>query len=320
MKRREFLLRVGTGVFAAGLMPAAGTAQERAGADSMATSGPRSVIARARGTDLVAVTKAAVAKLGGIERFVTKGATVVIKPNVGWDRPFNYHANTHPDVVRAAAEMCLDAGASKISIVDFPVMGQHPGNAFEVSGMNALGTELGVRAGPAFEKAQFVDIALPDAAVLKNASVIRDLLESDVIINIPVAKSHGCTKYTGALKNWMGIVWNRRFFHQDFQTDSRTSPEHWNHIASCIAEIQQRIPPTLTIVDATTIMKTKGPQGPGELATPNEILAGTDQVALDAYAVSLFDTISLDEVLSIHRAAELGLGTMDVSQVEITDA
>jgi uncharacterized protein (DUF362 family) len=278
------------------------------------------MIARARGTDFIAMTRAAVAQLGGMERFVSKGATVVIKPNVGWDRPFEFHANTHPDVIRAAAQMCLDAGASKVSIVDFPVMGQHPRNAFEFSGMNALGTELGVTVGPAFENTRFVDVALPDAAVLKNASVIRELLESDVIINIPVAKSHGCTKYTGALKNWMGIVWNRTFFHQNFRTDSRTSPEHWNHIASCIAEIQQRVPPTLTIVDATTIMKTKGPQGPGELATPNEILAGTDQVALDTYAVGLFDTIKLEEVISIHRAAELGLGTSDMSLVEVRDA
>jgi len=319
VKRREFLLRVGTGALAAGLVPVAtGAAEEVARADSTAASGARSVIARACGTDFVAMTKAAVARLGGMERFVSKGAAVVIKPNVGWDRPFNYRANTHPDVVRAAVQMCLDAGASKVGIVDFPVMGQHPRNAFEVSGMNAIGAELGVTVGPAFENARFVDITLPDASVLKNASVIRELLESDVIINVPVAKSHGSTKYTGALKNWMGIVWNRMFFHQP--PAGLANPDPRNHIASCIAEIQQRVPPTLTIVDATTIMKTKGPQGPGELAQPNEILASTDQVALDTYAVGLFDTIKLEDVLSIHYAAELRLGIMDMGHVEVRDA
>ncbi|MBN1425327.1 DUF362 domain-containing protein [Candidatus Fermentibacteria bacterium] len=320
MKRREFLKQVSAGIAVVGCAPSSFADNVAPLSSVTASMTPQSSLARARGADPEAMTHAAVERLGGMRTFVHRGDKVVIKPNVGWDRPFAIRANTHPDVVKALARMVIEAEAAEVRIVDFPVMGQNPRNAFEASGMNAVGAELGIPVYPVCEASGFVDITLPGAEVLKTARVIRELLEADVILNVPVAKSHGCTKFTGALKNWMGIVWSRAYFHQNFTTDSRSSPAHWNHIASCIAEIQQRIPPTLAVIDALAIMKTGGPQGPGELENVGEILAGTDQVALDTYAVSLFDTIELGDVISIHRAAQLGLGTSDLSRVAIWDA
>jgi uncharacterized protein (DUF362 family) len=213
--------------------------------------------------------------------------------------------------------MALDAGAGRVRIVDHPVMRQNPARAFHVSGMDALAQNAGIDAYPVWEREGFVQIDLPDGVVLKSAEVIRDLLDADVVINVPVAKSHACTKFTGALKNWMGIVYDRRFFHHNFATDSRTSPEHWNHIAQCIADIQFRVRPALTVMDATTIMRTNGPAGPGQLEQKNEVLASEDQVALDTYAISLFGNIALGDVWSVERAARLGLGQMDLARVEV---
>jgi uncharacterized protein (DUF362 family) len=292
----------------------------RASADSVGQAQHgESVIVRARGTDYGAMTKAAVERLGGMSKFVSPGAKVVVKPNVGWDRPISVCANSRTDVVRAVIEMVQNAGASDVRIVDHPVAGQHPIRAFDVSGMTEVANQTGVEAYPVYERKGFVAIDLPDGLMLKNAEVIREVLEADVVINVPVAKSHVCTKFTGALKNWMGIVYDRRFFHHSFLTDSRTSPEHWNHIAQCIADIQFKVRPTITIMDATAIMKTNGPAGPGELEEKNEILASEDVVAIDTYAVALFDNIALEDVWSINRAAQLGLGVMDLSKVQMRD-
>ncbi len=325
MNRRSFLQRMSSSALAAGLgLGGCGTRPaSRQGSDPGAagptTSELGSLILRARGSDYGAMTKAAVEGVGGISKFVTRGANVVVKPNVGWDRPAEVCANTHADVVRAVVEMVLDAGAGKTRVVDHPVMRQHPVRAFSVSGMDALAQAVGVDAYPVWERDGFAEIDLPDGVVLKSAAVIRELLDADVVINVPVAKSHACTKFTGALKNWMGIVYDRRFFHHNYATNSRTSPEHWNHIAQCIADIQYRIRPQLTVMDATTIMKTNGPAGPGELQRVNEVLVSEDVVAIDTYAVSLFDSIALDDVWSIDRAAKLGLGQMDLSKTVVKD-
>ncbi len=326
MDRRSFLTRFGSCAVATGLglldgcrkPPATrGAADAQGHVEATLTD---SLIARARGTDYPRTTRAAVEALGGMSKFVPRGATVVIKPNVGWDRPLHVCANTRTEVVRAVAEMVLDAGAGKVQLVDHPVDGQNPARAFERSGLNALARETGIDVHPVWERDGFVQIGLPDGVTLKSADVIREVLDADVIINIPVAKSHACTKFTGGLKNWMGIVHDRRFFHHNFMTNSRTSPEHWSHIAQCIADIQFRVRPVLTVMDATTIMKTNGPAGPGELEQKNEVLVSEDQVALDTYAVSLFDNILLNDVWSIERAARLGLGQMDLSRVEVLDA
>jgi uncharacterized protein (DUF362 family) len=265
------------------------------------------------------MTRSVVDKLGGMRAFVHRGSRVIIKPNIGWDRPLSYRANTNPDVVRAAVKMALDAEASDVRILEFPVAGQNPANCFTVSGIDQVAKETGIQCYPVYKQDDFVEIDIPNATLLKKAHVIREILDTDVIINIPVAKSHHCTKFTGALKNWMGIISDRRFFHHNFATSPGESPVHWRHIARCIAEIQHRIRPTLNIMDATWIMTTNGPAGPGVLVEQNEILASIDPVALDTYTVGLFDTIQLSEVWSIEESAKLGLGEAEPSKIIVED-
>jgi uncharacterized protein (DUF362 family) len=321
MERRNFLKYLGCGAVATGIGPA------RLFADPADTTkavisrqhGSNALICRARGTDYAKMTHAVVDGLGGMRAFIPKGSRVIIKPNIGWDRPLSFRANTNPEIVRAAILMARDAEAADIRIVEFPVAGQNPANCFQVSGIAAVAQEAGIECYPVYKQEDFVKIDLPSATLLEKAHVIPEILAADVIINIPVAKSHHCTKFTGALKNWMGIISDRVFFHHNFATSPGNSPEHWRHIAHCIADIQYRIRPAITIMDATWIMTTNGPAGPGTLAEKNEILASTDPVAVDTYAVSLFDTIELGDVWSIEESAKLGLGEMDLSKITIKD-
>ena len=76
------------------------------------------VVAVAEGTDHARITRNAINALGGMKRFVKPGNTVVVKPNMGWDRTPELAANTNPLVVRAVVEECLQAGAKKVKVFD----------------------------------------------------------------------------------------------------------------------------------------------------------------------------------------------------------
>ena len=122
--RRDFLKT--SALLGGGLMTADFAALTRAAlaADTLpAMSIARWDEAALAGADLtaaaVSLTEAAIASLGGMERFVNKGDTVWVKPNIGWNRRPELAANTNPDVVGTLVRLCKDAGAKKISCISW---------------------------------------------------------------------------------------------------------------------------------------------------------------------------------------------------------
>jgi uncharacterized protein (DUF362 family) len=147
---------------------------------------------------------------------------------------------------------------------------------------------------------------MPKAVKLKKALVHKEILDNDVFINVPVLKHHGGAKLTICMKNLMGTVWDRRFFHD-------------NGLDQCIADIAfagRR--PDLNIIDAYRILRRNGPQGraleDGEVA--KYLMMGKDMVALDAAAAKLFDA-KADPLKYVRLAGEAGLGNADLSTVKI---
>jgi uncharacterized protein (DUF362 family) len=128
--------------------------------------------------------------------------------------------------------------------------------------------------------------------------VLEPFVIATKIINVPVAKQHPLTGVTCGLKNWFGITGvSRLTLHGDVQRS--------------IAELAALMRPTLTIVDASRVLMEHGPEGgnPGDLKHLRTIAAGTDPVALDAWAVGLFGIGALPRSLAL--AAEMGLGRID---------
>lgn len=316
MDRREFLKRLAA-VSAAGWLGASRGRKTWLGKPVEAAA-PPARLARARGKDLKRMVVACVEKLGGMGKFVSRGDKVVIKPNVGWDKPFRFRANTHPDIVEAVAELVLQAGPAEVVIVDHPVGGQDPAAAFRQSRIGAVGEKLKVRTFHASERSQYSETAIPGGENLKKALVIKEILDADKVINLPVAKHHVSPKFTGALKNWMGIVWSRREFHR--VGNFRTDPAHWHHIGQCIVDINLRVRPALTIMDASSIMTTNGPWGPGKLVEKDEVIAGADPVAVDVYSIGLFDNIAQEDVFYIEKSKRAGLGETDIARIAVEDA
>lgn len=252
---------------------------------------PRMVIAR--GVDPARNVRAAVERLGGMAQFVGPSDVVVIKPNIGWDRSAEQGANTHPEVVAEVVRLCLDAHAGRVIVSDCPIRKSRP--AFERSGILAASLAAGAEVVIPEDSRYY---AVEVSPRLGTWDVLEPFVLATKLINVPVAKHHELTGITAGLKNWIGITSKLRLtFHEDIQRS--------------IAELAALMRPTLTIVDASRVLMEHGPSGGNvaDVKPVRTIAAGTDPVALDAWAFSLFPDRPIPQNLTL--TAAMGLGQLD---------
>ena len=289
IKRRTFLKAGATAAMAAAVVP-------------VQAAEPVSTVVVVHGEDIPKMIAAGIAKMGGWEKFVKPGAKVALKPNLAWKSTPEQGGNTHPAIVR---EVVLAAEAANAKQVLIPENTCQPEKeTFPTSGiLEALKGTKAKLYRP--KRADYVEVDVPKGKICRKAKVSRDLIEADCLINMPVAKHHGGATLTISMKNWMGAVDNntRRSWHRD-------------GLHQCIADFSTYLKPHLVIVDATRIMLDHGPQGPGKLAHPHEIIFSTDPAAADAYAASLFNKTP-EDVPHIKLAGELGVGCTDLAKIKI---
>ena len=274
-----------------------------AGSDSAGTAGGRSILIAVRDGSRAAMLEKALAELGGMEAFVKKGQTVVIKPNISFDTPPERGSNTHPDLLRRVVTLCFAAGAQSVSILDHTL--DQWQRAYTASGAEQVAKETGARLVPGNDSSYYREVPVPGGVVLRSTKVHALVLDSDVFINVPVLKDHGGSLMTACMKNLMGVVWDRRFYHR-------------NDLHQCIADFLTSKKPALNILDAYHPMVRHGPHGRSEadLVEMRSLLASTDIVAIDAAAARMLGLLPAT-VRHIKLAADMKLGTMDLDQVEI---
>ncbi len=302
LDRRGFLSLAGGIAAAAGLSTLPRTA-------SAETEKP--IIAVANGSGREAV-EAALSRLGGMKEFIKPGAVVVLKPNISFPNPPAWGTTTSPELVKAAAEICLEAGAKKVVVVDNP-LGTSPTKNVERSGIGkALEGLPGVDVMMIAEQRKFTMRQNESMSELKSVEIARILDKADILINLPTAKSHVETGVSLGLKNLMGLIWDRKVFHQTYSLDR------------AIAQLLAYIRPGLTIMDASRALLNNGPVGPGRVENIGKVVAGTDPVAVDSYTLTLaeFNLRRMTPALVPHigYAAELGLGIADWDKMEIVEA
>jgi uncharacterized protein (DUF362 family) len=259
----------------------------------------------ARGNDPKAITRAAVAAIGGIERFVKNGADVIIKPNICVDyRTYEFGATTNPDVVGALVELSLGAGARQVRVMDMP-FGGSPESAYSRSGIADAVTAAGGKM-EVMNPAKFLETEIPEGRDIRSWPVYQEVLSADVVINVPVAKDHGIARLTLGSKNMLGVV-------------LRPNRMHVN-LGQRIADLVSLVRPALTVVDAVRTLMAHGPTGGNlsDVRMTNTVIASHDIVAADSYAATMFDLTGKD-IAYVKAAAEMGLGVMDLSGVDIEE-
>lgn len=302
-----------------------------AGAVASAVSQGTHDLCVARGSESVAaLTRAAVDGLGGIARFVTKGATVCLKPNASWDRAPGSGANTHPDALRELVSMCFEAGAKDVFAIDHPLAADPLSwnmlkEATEEAGGHFI--ELAGSANQMWETVDFVDGVrmLPH---MGEEQVAFDVLAADVFINAPVLKLHSLTGLSIGLKNLMGVIRERGRYHGGSSEGYASGGgEGGDDIHQAIADLglmlKDRI--QLTVVDCTYVLTDEsGPRGRDDVdgVPMMTCIAGTDIVACDYRAAQVFG-MSDDEISTkvdhIPLAAEIGVGTMDLASLRVNE-
>lgn len=258
-------------------------------------------IAVARGPSPAKTTLAALNAMGGMRRFISRGDVVVVKPNMGWDRTPEYAANTNPEVVATLVRLCFEAGAKKVKVFDHPVNDAR--RCYKQSGIADAARAVGAEVSFVDER-KFRDVRINGMA-LKSWPLYRDILETDKIINVPIAKTHGLATLTLGMKNWMGVMggWRSRIHHR---------------IDENLVDVSRVIKPTLVVLDAVRILTDNGPQGGdlGDVKKLDTIIVGTDQVAVDAYGATLFGMKGAD-LGYVKLGHKTDLGTMNLSRLKI---
>lgn len=245
----------------------------------------------------------AIDSLGGMKAYVKQGQTVVIKPNIGWDTTPERAANTNPELVGRIVEQCLGAGASKVYVFDHTCDSWT--KCYSSSGIEKYVKDAGGNVVSGNSESYFQEVSLTGTSILKTAKVHELILESDVFINVPVLKHHSSTKISLAMKNLMGAVWDRKFWHR-------------NDLHRCIAEFPTYRKPDLNIIDGYAILKRNGPRGvsTSDVLISKSLLMSSDIVAIDAAATKIFG-MEPEEIPYIKYASELNLGKMDLSNLNI---
>jgi len=270
--------------------------------------GATSLLSVATGTNYKNIVIDAVDGLGGIKSFVTTGDVVVVKPNIGWNSTPELGGNTHPTVVKTLVELCLDAGASKVKVFDRTCHDAR--KTYDSSGIMAAVEGLGdSRATIGYiDDRKFVNVSIPRGKTLTEWEFYKDVLETDRLINVPVAKNHGSTTLTLSMKNLMGIIGGNR------------GQIHWS-IDQKLADISSLIKPDLIVLDATRVMLRGGPSGGNidNVVVKNHVVAGTDPVAVDSYGATLFGMKGTD-IGHIKAAYDMGLGEIDLAKITVKGA
>ncbi|GHS93593.1 hypothetical protein FACS1894107_12130 [Planctomycetales bacterium] len=261
-----------------------------------AAANDASKVVAVRGNDPAAMFRQGIAALGGIAAFVKPRQKVIVKPNIGWDKTPELAANTNPNLVGEIVRQALAAGASEVGVLDHTC--DHWHGCYKNSGIAQAVEAAGGKMLLAHEESAYVERQCASAKILKSAKIHRAVLDCDVLINVPVLKNHGGAKMTGALKNYMGVIWDRGFMHS-------------HNLHQTIADLPFYRPADLTVVDAYRVVTSRGPKG----GSANDVkllgyqLLSRDMVAADALAVKLIG-YRLADVPHIEIASNMGLGSI----------
>ncbi len=296
MKRRTFCSSVALGGLALGASSLLGPLP------LLAAPGPDLVAVQ--GADVEAALDRGLAELGGMPRFVSPGQTVLLKPNMGWAVTPEGGANTNPLLMRRLVKLCLDAGARKVTCFDNTC--DHWQDAYRESGIERAVRDAGGMVAPGHAEGYFQSVSVSGGTILKTAKIHELYLEADVIINVPVLKHHGGTGLSCALKNMMGVVWDRKFWHR-------------NGLDQCIADFGlcgKR--PVLNVVDAQRVMLTGGPRGKSDsqFKRLDMLILSPDMVAADVASALAFGSRP-ESFAYIGMAAAHGLGKNSLDGLDV---
>jgi len=300
MERRDFIIKSIAAGIAAGSISSLGRFSDIFGANLPPENYDLIAIKGGEAEDMFDM---AISELGGMKRFVKKGQNVVVKPNIGWDVVPENGACTNPKLVGRIIKRCYEAGAKNVYVFDNTC--DEWTKCYKTSGIEKAAKDAGAKVVSGGSEKYYQEVEIPKGKILNDAKVHELILESAVFINVPILKHHGSGRITASLKNMMGVVWDRGYWHR-------------NGLHECIADFGTWRKPDLNIVDAYLVMKRNGPRGTSrdDVVEMKSQIISTDMVAADAAAAKMFGT-EPDKIPHIAMAHDLKVGTKNLDKLSI---
>ena len=253
-------------------------------------------LAIVRGRDPLPMMRACLQALGGVRRFVASGDTVVVKPNVAFDRAPVLGATTNPEALAALVAVLRDGGAREVRVVDNPI--NSPEGSFHKSGIAEAARRSGARLMLP-DPAHFRTLAVDGAELIARWPMLyRPFVGATKVIGIAPLKDHNLCSASMTMKNWYGLLGGRRNqFHQ--------------RIHEIVAELALMMRPTLVILDATRVLMSNGPTGGSlsDVKPMDTMVLATDQLAADAYGYEMLLERDPSRLPYLQLAEARGVGT-----------
>lgn len=267
----------------------------------------KSVVSIVRVDDVFESVERAVQLAGGLG--VKEGDVVVVKPNAKNQGPPGYGIVTDPRVVEACVSLAFKEGAGKVKIADgaaYPTGAYDTFAAFQTMGIMDIAKKWDVELVD-LNSYDSLDLDVPSGLVLDWVRVGRSVIEADVVVNVPVLKTHRGTLLSACLKN-IGV---------GCATREEKKRLHRLGIDEGLVDVYSLVKPRFNVVDGTVALEGDGPNlPPGKAKALGLVIAGMDGLAVDAVcaAVMGFDP---KKVKHLRLAHERGLGNWDLSNIEI---
>ncbi|MFW9807525.1 MAG: DUF362 domain-containing protein [Candidatus Thorarchaeota archaeon] len=263
-------------------------------------------------SDLTLSIKKSVDLIGGFDKVINSGDKVTIKPNLNTADP--YPASSDPAFIKALGELILEAGASKLEIIDSSTMRVSTRGVAEKIGLDVVADELD--ADLIFlDEHEWVKVKFPKGKYLRSGSIGKPLLDIQRLVLAPCLKTHFLARYTGSMKLFVG--WLKH---------SQRIRLHARNLPPKIADLASYFKPDLIVMDARSCFVTGGPSS-GTCSNPGVILASGDMVSIDVEGVKIIqccnakNKLDMDvwDIPQIRRAAEIGFGAKNDSDIELIE-
>ena len=249
------------------------------------------------GSDAIAGVKELL-RAAGVEREISPGMTVGLKPNLVVAKPCSSGATTSPEVLAGAIEFLADCGAGEITIMEGSWVGDDTKRAWRVCGYDALAKRYGVK---------LLDLKDDRTIHAEAGGVAVEICaapcEVDYLVNMPVLKGHCQTVLTCALKNLKGCIPDRE--KRRYHTAGLHKP---------IAMLNVAMKPDLILVDA--LCGDPSFEEGGNPVEMNALILGRDPVKVDAFGASLLG-IRTSSVDYIGLAERMGVGTTEIGEGDV---
>lgn len=303
MERRDFIKKSFTAGIAAGSAAAFGNYSNLFAYPYLSLFNKPYDLVAIKGGEPDAMFDKGIQSLGGMKTFVKKGQKVVVKPNIGWDAVPERAANTNPILIKRIIQHCFEAGAKDVYVFDHTC--DNWKRCYSNRGIESAVKDAGGKIVSGESEGYYQNVSIKSGKKLTDSKVHELILESDVFINVPILKHHSSADLTISMKNLMGIVWDRGYWHR-------------NNLHQCIADFVTYRKPDLNIVDAYFVMKRNGPRGVSteDVLNMKSQIISADIVAADAAASKLFNS-EPDEIDHIRIANEMKLGNMNLDELNI---